>query len=241
MSPIPASQFSDSADLTIEAVISTDLTNRARPFRARNGVRPGGYFLRRLVVGVVAIGVASLALTVPAQADTVNPWQYFYDHSVYLVGDSLTCNMRPDIPYAFPVRDVVTDCYPGIVLSQADTMIRDREALPPLPPTAVVAAGGNDSETLDQFLWYVEGTIDLFPPTERILWVNYYCLLPGTNDAAKNAIVSWDATTFHHNVTVIDWASVIAPHPDDFLPDDVHYTPAGDWLRAETIAAAVGP
>jgi len=193
-----------------------------------------------LLVPLVTV-VTSLTWPAAARAGTVNPWQYFYDHSVYLVGDSLTCGMRPYIPYAFPGRDVVTDCFPGIVLSQADTMIRDREALPPLSPTAVVAAGGNDSEPLDQFLWYVEGTIDLFPPTERILWVNFYCLLPGSNDAAKNAIVSWDATTFHHNVTVVDWASVIARQRQDFVPDGVHYTPGGYWLRAETIAAAVGP
>lgn len=193
-----------------------------------------------LLVPLVTV-VTSLTWPAAARAGTVNPWQYFYDHSVYLVGDSLTCGMRPYIPYAFPGRDVVTDCFPGIVLSQADTMIRDREALPPLSPTAVVAAGGNDSEPLDQFLWYVEGTIDLFPPTERVFWVNFYCLLPGSNDAAKNAIVAWDATTFHHNVTVVDWASVIAPHPEDFVPDGMHYTPDGYWLRAQTIAAAVGP
>jgi hypothetical protein len=72
-------------------------------------------------------------------------------------------------------------------------------------------------------------------------WVSFYCLLPGSNHAAKNAIVSWDATTFHHNVTVVDWASVIAPHPEDFVPDGVHYTPAGYWPRAQTIVAAVGP
>jgi len=190
-----------------------------------------------LLVPLVTV-VTSLTWPAAARAGTVNPWQYFYDHSVYLVGDSLTCGMRPYIPYAFPGRDVVTDCFPGIVLSQADTMIRDREALPPLSPTAVVAAGGNDS---DQFLWYVEGTIDLFPPTERVFWVNFYCLLPGSNDAAKNAIVAWDATTFHHNVTVVDWASVIAQQPQDFVPDRVHYTPDGYWLRAQTIAAAVGP
>jgi hypothetical protein len=70
-----------------------------------------------------------------------------------MVGDSLTCGIRPYIPYLFPGRDVLVDCFPGMVLSQADTMIRDREALPPLAPTAVVAAGGNDNEPLDQFMW----------------------------------------------------------------------------------------
>jgi hypothetical protein len=206
-----------------------------------------------LLCGLFALLVASVGITWPTRpanhplvgrtisAVGANPWQYFFDHAIYMVGDSLTCGMRPVIPVVFPGRDVLVDCFPGIVTAQADVMIRNREALPPLAPTAVVAVGGNDTEPLNQFLWMVEGTIDLFPPTERIFWVNYASLIPGNNDPTKNALVAFDANTFHHNVTVIDWASVIGQHHQDFLPDLVHCTAPGYLLRAETILSAVGP
>jgi lysophospholipase L1-like esterase len=178
-------------------------------------------------VAVVAV-VLSSAFDRPSQLRTI------YDNSVYMVGDSLTVGTAPNMPSALRGRVVKIDAFPGIVIWQADQMIEDELRHPPLPPTVVVAVGGNDREPLDQFAAWVEHTIRMLG-SSRIIWVNF----AGAVSRQKNHVLATVAS-HHSNVKVLNWFAVIAQHPEDVGPDGVHYTAAGYRLRAKTIAAAVG-
>jgi hypothetical protein len=170
----------------------------------------------------------------------VNPWISIYRNSVYMTGDSLTWGTAPYLQYLFGLqgRELQVRAYPGVTIPQALPWPQAEVAAPPMPPTAVVALGGNDTEPLPQLMWWIEGMIDTLPPTEHIIWVNYYSLF--TDNSAKNSVLKFVAS-LHPNVTVLDWESVIRRHPEDVLPDGVHYTPAGYVLRALTIGAALPP
>ena len=169
-----------------------------------------------------------------------NPWVSIWRNSVYLTGDSLTWGTAPYLQYLFDIwgRELQVKAYPGVTIPGALPWTQAEVAAPPMPPTAVVALGANDTEPPDQLMWWIEGMIDTLPPTEHIIWVNYYSRI--ADDSAKNEVLSFVAS-LHPNVTVLDWASVIGQHPEDMLPDGVHYTPAGYGLRALTIAAALPP
>ena len=177
----------------------------------------------------------------PAQpAPSANPWLVGYDGSVYLTGDSLTWGTAPYLQYLLHLsgRELQVKAYPGATIQQALPWTQTELAAAPMPPVAVVALGTNDTEPLPQLMWWIERMIDTFPKGERIIWVNYYSLT--FDDTAKNEVLNFVASR-HSNVTVLDWASVISKHPEMFLPDGVHYTPAGYVLRALTIAKALPP
>jgi lysophospholipase L1-like esterase len=155
-----------------------------------------------------------------------------------MTGDSLTFGTAPYLQYLFDIwgRELQVKAFPGVTIPQALPWTQAEVAAPPMPPVAVVALGANDTEPLPQLMWWIEGMIDTLPPTEHIIWVNYYTLR--YDDTAKDQVLDYVAS-LHPNVTVLDWASVISQHPEMFLADGVHYTPAGYALRALTIAAAL--
>jgi hypothetical protein len=188
---------------------------------------------------VTACGVRPVVPRV-ATLPAVNPWISIYRNSVYMTGDSLTFGTAPYLQYLFDLsgRELQVKAYPGVTIQQALPWTQAEVAASPMPPTAVVALGGNDTEPPAQLMWWIEGAIDTLPATEHIIWVNFYSRI--TDDTAKNAVLAFVAS-LHPNVTVLDWASVISRHPEDILPDGVHYTPAGYVLRALTIGAALPP
>jgi hypothetical protein len=207
--------------------------------------RRGSYMTRfAAAVALTAVAVFGWQSGARAQpAPTVNPWVAAYQKSVYMTGDSLTFGTAPYLQYLFGIagRELQVKAYPGVTLPQALpwTQAEASPAEAPMPPTSVVALGGNDTESPAQLMWWIEGMIDTLPSTERIVWVNFYNSIPGdTSWRTKNAVLAFVAS-LHRNVTVLDWASVIAQHREDILPDHIHYTPAGYVLRALTIGAAV--
>jgi lysophospholipase L1-like esterase len=196
-------------------------------------------FIASLVVGVVVL-VTGHGPSPAVPVRRANPLVLAYDRSVYLTGDSLTWRTAPYLQYLFDIsrRELQVKAYPGVTIPQALPWTQAEVAAGPMPPVAVVALGANDTEPLPQLMWWIEAMIDTFPKTERIIWVNYYSLT--FDDTAKNEVLNFVASR-HSNVTVLDWASVISKHPEMFLPDGVHYTPAGYVLRALTIARALPP
>jgi lysophospholipase L1-like esterase len=198
-----------------------------------------GAFSLATTSSTLAVGpIAAFGWYGRAYADTVNPWMAAYQRSVYMTGDSLTCGTWPYLQYLFDIWDqeLQVKAYPGVTIQQALPWQRAEVSGPFWPPTAVIALGSNDVEPLPQLMWWIEGTIDTFPAGERIIWVNYAS--HAVDVTGKNAVLDYVAS-FHRNVTVLDWDSVISRHPEDFLPDGVHYTPAGYALRAITIAESL--
>jgi hypothetical protein len=76
---------------------------------------------------------------------------------------------------------------------------------------------------------------------EPVLWVNTATLLPSGPWAAANSR-AWDkllvkAASIYPNLRVYNWAA--DAQPGWFLPDGIHYTPAGCAHRAHDIAGAL--
>jgi hypothetical protein len=199
--------------------------------------------MKRFIAAIALGAVLVVTWHGPSPAEPApgaNPLLLAYDGSVYLTGDSLTWRTAPYLQYLLGLsgRELQVKAYPGVTIQQALPWTQAEVAATPMPPVAVVALGANDTEPLPQLMWWIERMIDTFPKTERIIWVNYYSLR--FDDTAKNQVLDFVASR-HPNVTVLDWASVIRHHPEMFLPDGVHYTPAGYALRATTIASALPP
>jgi hypothetical protein len=197
---------------------------------------------------------AGSAATYSTTTTADNPWQYAYDHATYVAGDSVTTMAAPYVEYLFALsrRSVHIDAYPGTTLVQGLEWLKTQRAAPPMAPTAAVCLGGNDTEPLGPFMWYVEGAIEtltnpspLSPPVKRIIWVNFYAKdrdRPGANlgiNMQKNQVVDFVASLHPGVVTVLDWASLVCEHGDWVRPDGVHYTDRGNAERAIFIAQAV--
>jgi lysophospholipase L1-like esterase len=179
-----------------------------------------------VMVMLAACGSAAARLTshpsstVPAPPPPSGP--------VYVLGDSLTVGMAPYLPALLPGRSVEIDGKTGRTATEGLDILATRKAPP--PPTVVVALGTNDIESPGQFTAVINETMALLGP-RRVVWVNI------ASPTARPFNVDLDAArSRHRNLEVIDWANVMAAHPEDLVADRIHNTGAGYRLRAEVIA-----
>ena len=150
---------------------------------------------------------------------------------VYVLGDSLTVGMAPYLPALLPGRSVEIDGKTGRTATEGLDILATRKA--PLPPTVVMALGTNDIESPEEFTAVVNETMALLGP-RRVIWVNI------ASPRSQPFNVDLDAARTHYpNLEIIDWASVMAAHPEDLVADQIHNTDAGYRLRAEVIASAL--
>ena len=150
---------------------------------------------------------------------------------VYVLGDSLTVGMAPYLPALLPGRSVEIDGKTGRTATEGLDILATRKA--PLPSTVVMALGTNDVESPDEFTAVIDQTMALLGP-RRVIWVNI------ASPRSQPFNVDLDAArTRYPNLEIIDWASVMAAHPEDLVADQIHNTDAGYRLRAEVIASAL--
>ena len=150
---------------------------------------------------------------------------------VYVLGDSLTVGMAPNQPALLPGRSVEIDGKTGRTATEGLDILATRKA--PLPPTVVMALGTNDIESPEEFTAVVNESMALLGP-RRVIWVNI------ASPRSQPFNVDLDAArTRYPNLEIIDWASVMAAHPEDLVADQIHNTDAGYRLRAEVIASAL--
>jgi hypothetical protein len=223
--------------------------------------------LKALIAGLtlpaVMLGVFSRA------GATSNPLFYSWEHSVYVVGDSLTCdsmagNVANGIPTANwtvpvfgPNRTVVVNCRGGVPISVGLTWIQQEAARGGAPPTAVLALGTNDSETGLAFIFMVQAEInyaETLNPNERIFMVDYDTIssawanaFPASTRAAENAknaavklVIAVNVTKFHRNIRLIDWQATMAPYPH-LCPTGVTYTTPPSVDRTPCFVDGVHP
>jgi len=147
---------------------------------------------------------------------------------VYVLGDSLTVGMSPYLPALLPGRSVEIDGKTGRTATEGLDILATRKA--PLPSTVVMALGTNDVESPEQFTAVINESMALLGQ-RRVIWVNI------ASPTERPFNVDLDAArTRYRNLEVIDWARVMAAHPEDLVADHIHNTDAGYQLRAQVIA-----
>ena len=112
-----------------------------------------------------------------------------------------------------------------------------------LGPIVVIVDGYNDLP--DHFAGDVELTLDTLRNhgVQHVLWVNLHEVRP--EYVAKNAVLK-AAARQHPELTVLDWNSYSASHPEWYQTDFIHLRPAGGvaiatWIRQAIIAALSPP
>jgi hypothetical protein len=148
--------------------------------------------------------------------------------SVYVLGDSLTFGMAPYLPSLLPGRSVEIDGKPGRTATEGLDILATRNA--PLPPTVVMALGTNHVESPEQFSAVIDQTMARLG-LRRVIWVN---IASPTGQPFNRDLDA--ARSRYRNLEIIDWARVMAAHPEDLVADQIHNTNAGYQLRAEVIA-----
>ena len=148
-----------------------------------------------------------------------------------MLGDSLTVGMRPYLARLLPGRSVEIDGKIGRTTTDGAAIVATMRAS--FPPTVVVALGTNDAESAQQFSALVNQIMALLG-ARRVVWVNI--AKPG-DQAFDNDLNL--AKSRYRNLEVIDWASIMAAHPQDLLADGIHCTDAGYRLRATVLASVL--
>jgi GDSL-like lipase/acylhydrolase family protein len=194
-----------------------------------------------LLVAAILAGCSSAAArspspstTAPASAATAGQSTSSVPHpsgSVYVLGDSLTVGVEPYLAQRLPGRSVEIDGKNGRTTAGGLAIVEARTA--PIPPTVVVALGTNDQESAPQFSTLIDQLMARFGG-RRVVWVN----IATARDQALNAELI-AAKSRYPNLEVIDWASIIAAHPEDVLADGIHYTLSGYQLRASVMATTI--
>lgn len=112
-----------------------------------------------------------------------------------------------------------------------------------LGPIVVIVDGYNDLP--DHFASDVELTLDTLRNhgVQHVLWVNLHEVRP--EYVAKNAVLT-AAARQHPELTVLDWNSYSANHPEWYQNDFIHLRPAGGvaiatWIHQGMLAALSPP
>jgi lysophospholipase L1-like esterase len=183
------------------------------------------------LVVVVLAGCGSASARLSSHPSTTVPAPTHATGPVYVLGDSLTLGMVPYLPPLLPGRRVDIDGKIGRTATDGLAIVATRRAS--LPPTVVVALGTNDVESSDQFAAVIDQIMALLG-NRRVIWVNIASptARPFNRDLAA-------ARARFRNLELIDWASLMAAHPEDLVFDHIHCTPAGYQLRAAVTAWAL--
>jgi lysophospholipase L1-like esterase len=184
------------------------------------------------VAGCTSAGARSLpATSVAPAAPPTSAAPARAGGGVYVLGDSLTVGVEPYLAQLLPDRSVEIDGKNGRTTDEGLAIVAARTA--PIPPTVVVALGTNDQEPASQFSTIIDQLMAHFGG-RRVVWVNS----ARAGDQALNDELT-AARARYPNLEVIDWAAIIAAHPEDLLPDRIHCTQAGYQLRASVIATTI--
>ena len=146
---------------------------------------------------------------------------------VLMIGDSIMLDSSPQLKDEFP------DCY--IDAQQNRQVIKCLEVGQQaiwdgnLHNTVVISLGTNGRITESTATRIME----LFGPDVSVFWVNLFGRTVTWEDEANSLLLKLTET--YPNLTVIDWASVIRPHPEWLWGDGEHPNPEGSKVYAKLI------
>jgi lysophospholipase L1-like esterase len=177
-----------------------------------------------------AVGIALLALAVPAPAQAEMP------SPVLVVGDSLAVGMRPYLGTMLGSSEVVWDARSGRTTPEG--LVRLRARLREVAPrTVVISLGTNDGPDPRRFAGRIQRALDAIPVSACVVWTDinrpprkgrYHGLNRILEQAAKHdprmVLVHWDRAVLHRSVS---------------LPDGLHPDAAGFQFRSRMVAGAI--
>ena len=151
---------------------------------------------------------------------------------VACIGDSVMLGSSDELRQALPACyiDAEVSRYVGGGIQAA----KDMEAQGRLGNIVVIALGTNGPiGGQERYDVQTRGLLAALGPTRHIFWVNVYCpelKWQNTNNACIEKIAA-----AHSNVTVVDWYSLIARHPEWLGDDGVHPNDEGTLQYAKLI------
>jgi hypothetical protein len=148
------------------------------------------------------------------------------DTGIWLTGDSVILGIRNSLAEQFPVALVNAR-----IGRQADELLevieKDKASAPAGP--VVLNMGNNGALNQDQVVAIFEALQD----SEKVIVVNTAVPRGWRDD--NNRLIA-DVAERYPNVSVVDWNSVSADHPEYFAPDGVHLVPGGVAVYISEIA-----
>ena len=151
-----------------------------------------------------------------------------------LVGDSLNVGVERYLPAALPHWQIVANDRVG--RSTAEGLSELEAGRPPLSPYVVVSLGTNDPPgAVDGFRAGVARALRLIGPNRCVIWATIW--RDGAPNDAFNAVLR-DAAAANHRLRLVEWAAMIAAHPDWLAGDGLHGNETGYRERARAVAAA---
>lgn len=185
-----------------------------------------------LVAALALVGVVA-AVAVSREDDT--PAAGERPGSVTLVGDSLNVGIEPYLPRFLPGWTIRSRDEIGRSTAAGVDVLRgegDR-----LEPVVVVSLGTNDgSADAASFRRLVREALDAAGPDRCVVWVNL-AVAHEPFDVLNDVLAAEDER--RANMRVVDWAGLLAEHPDWLSGDGVHATELGYEKRAEAVADSV--
>jgi hypothetical protein len=148
------------------------------------------------------------------------------DTGIWLTGDSVILGIRNSLAEQFPVA--LVNARIGRQADELLEVIEKDKATAPIGPV-VLNMGNNGALNEDQ----VVAIFDALQDSEKVIVVNTAVPRGWRDD--NNRLIA-DIAQRYPNVSVIDWNSVSADHPEYFAPDGVHLVPEGVAVYISEIA-----
>ncbi|CAB4572143.1 MAG: acyltransferase family protein [Actinobacteria bacterium] len=148
------------------------------------------------------------------------------DTGIWLTGDSVILGIRNSLAEQFPVA--LVNARIGRQADELLEVIEKDKATAPIGPV-VLNMGNNGALNEAQ----VVAIFDALQDSEKVIVVNTAVPRGWRDD--NNRLIA-DVALRYSNVSVIDWNSVSADHPEYFAPDGVHLVPEGVAVYISEIA-----
>ncbi len=186
-----------------------------------------------LLLATLVVAVAVVALVV-SRGEGGSPHGQSTG-AVTLVGDSLNVGIEPYLPSALEGWTITNRNEVGRQTAAGLDVLRDEGKA--LAPHVVVSLGTNDSpDDAAGFRRQVREALAIAGPRRCVIWVNM--AVDGESFAALNDVLAEEAERAG-NLRLVDWAGLLAEHPDWLVADGVHGTQTGYRGRADAVAEAV--
>jgi peptidoglycan/LPS O-acetylase OafA/YrhL len=145
---------------------------------------------------------------------------------IWLTGDSVILGIRNSLAEKFPVA--LVNARIGRQADELLEVIEKDKASAPIGPV-VLNMGNNGALTQEQVVAIFEALRD----SEKVIVVNTAVPRGWRDD--NNRLIA-DTAAGYSNISIVDWNSISADHPEYFAPDGVHLVPTGVAVYISEIA-----